>query len=112
MKSYTNWQEQQKLERIFRQSPQKSRSFVSQLNDFWQRAIAFLEVSSEPRVWQTRNTVGETVWSAYAPSTGRSIEQVSASELRIWLEERHYQDHFIADENLKQFKLQQLCNLP
>lgn len=92
MKSHLSWQNAQTLERIFHQSPARQRSLKTPLNKVWQRAIAYFAASNEPHVWQTQDVDGKPVWNAYDPATHRSIDQVSAAELRIWLEERYYQD--------------------
>ena len=48
---------------------------------------------------------GQTLWSAYDPATGRSIDQLSTEEMRSWLEERHYQNH-LATDRMQQLKWQ------
>ncbi|NJL39822.1 MAG: hypothetical protein HC899_26035 [Leptolyngbyaceae cyanobacterium SM1_4_3] len=113
IKSSMTWQEYQDVELISRQSPNGKRpKFGEKLNSLWQTILAHLKVSSEPQVWQTRNAAGEMVWNAYNPTTGQSIEQVSEHEVRVWLEERHYQYSLTANENLQQLKMQQLCQMP
>ena len=96
MKSQMNWQEsskaQQSEQSLFvsshRNVSQNDRGLGVKLNDIWQRAIAHLELSSEPHVWRTQDALGRIVWSGYAPDMKQSIQQVSASEMRIWLEEQ------------------------
>jgi len=78
------------------------------LHDLRQRIAAHLSVSSEPHVWQTQNDAGQMVWSAYDPSNGRAIHGVSESEMRIWLEERHYHDRFITNQKAQQLRAEQL----
>ncbi|MBD2055726.1 hypothetical protein H6F88_06795 [Oculatella sp. FACHB-28] len=107
------WQEYQEVELVSRQSPNgKLPKFGAKLNSLWQTMLAHLKVSSEPQVWQTRNTAGEIVWNAYNPTTGQSLDQVSEQEVRAWLEERHYQYSLTARKNLQQLKMQQLCQMP
>lgn len=68
--------------------------------------MARLDVSDEPRVWPGQSWNGEPAWNAYDPITGQSAYLVSEAELRVWLEELHYQDQRIAktrQENLKLF---------
>jgi hypothetical protein len=89
MKSQLNWNHQT-LQSLTAQPTQK-RSLLTKLSDFWQKIFADLSASAEPHVWQTQDSTGKTGWNAYDPMTKRSIEQVSAPELRAWLEERHYQ---------------------
>lgn len=81
----------QRLERILHQPAQNGRNLKARFNNLWQTAIAHLAISSEPHVWQTQDATGQMVWNSYDPNTGRSIHRVSAAELRVWLEERHYQ---------------------
>ncbi|HEY9642546.1 MAG TPA: hypothetical protein V6C57_18820 [Coleofasciculaceae cyanobacterium] len=113
MKSHLNWEKAQKLEQIFHQSSQSKsspsqRSLGAKLNDVWQGAIAHLELASEPHVWKTQDQLGRVAWSAYAAATRQSIQQVSAQEMRAWLEEQHYQDTLIAHQNAQQFQARKL----
>ncbi len=66
------------------------RSLTVRLNHLWNQIKAGLNASSEPRVWETKNTAGGTVWNAYDPASGRILRSASPSEVRIWLEERYY----------------------
>jgi len=92
MKSQLNWNNSQNLGIVTSQSLQAQRRHLSaKLNDIWQHALSYLCIAAEPRVWHTEDSLGRTAWSAYDPMTGRSIEQVSVQDLRVWLEERHYQ---------------------
>jgi hypothetical protein len=91
MKSHLTWNTIQKLERSFHQPTQPKQNWKTELNELWKRAIAYFAASDEPHVWQSQNQQGETVWNAHDPRTGRSVNDLSASELRVWLEERHYQ---------------------
>lgn len=92
MKSQLNWNDAQNSEVTPSQILRKTqRSLNAKLTSLWQHAIAYLNASSEPRVWQSQND-GKAAWNAYDPTTKRSIKQVSMQELRTWLEERHYQN--------------------
>lgn len=92
MKSQLNWNNSQNLDNRTSQRFQlQHRRLSAKLNDIWQHALSYFYTSSEPRIWQTEDSFGRPAWSAYDPMTGRSIEQVSVQDLRIWLEERHYQ---------------------
>ncbi|MGJ3248472.1 MAG: hypothetical protein ACFE0I_20615 [Elainellaceae cyanobacterium] len=109
MKSLTNWHTYQ----TWASDAHTPRQMVNlawseTLHDLWQRVAAHLSVSSEPHVWQTQNDAGQTVWSAYDPSNGREIHGVSESEMRIWLEERHYHDRFITNQKAQQLRAEQL----
>lgn len=92
MKSQLNWNNSQNLDTRTSQSLRSQhRRLSAKLNDIWQHTLSYFYTSSEPRIWRTEDSCGRTAWSAYDPMTGRSIEQVSVQDLRIWLEERHYQ---------------------
>lgn len=90
MKSPLYWNHTHPLERSFYPSQPKKRSVNTKLHDLWQMAIAQLSLSSEPRVWQTQDHLGRTVWSGYDPATGQSVRQITAQEMQVWLEERYY----------------------
>jgi hypothetical protein len=93
MKSQLSWKEYRALE-FSTEQPAKTPARLglkAKLNHLWQRVIAYLNPSTEPHVWQTEDSTGQVVWNAYDPVTRQSVEQVSASEMRVWLEERHYQ---------------------
>lgn len=52
---------------------------------------AILQRAIEPpqlRVWQTWDEQG-VYWNARDPVTGRSIERVSESQIRAWIEQRY-----------------------
>ncbi len=89
MKSQLNWNDATDSRITTSQSFRKPQ-LSTKLSALWQGIATYLNSSSEPRVWQTHEA-GEMAWSAYDPITRTSIEQVSAQELRVWLEERHYQ---------------------
>ncbi|WP_008309266.1 hypothetical protein [Leptolyngbya sp. PCC 6406] len=55
------------------------------------RAIAYLDVSHQPHVWKSLDPQGWTLWNAYDPQSGQWISKLSDTEMRIWLEQRHYQ---------------------
>jgi hypothetical protein len=72
------------------QTAQKA-NLLTKLSNWWERTLSEFSFSSEPHVWQTQDSTGKELWNAFDPMTKRSIERVSANELRVWLEERHYQ---------------------
>lgn len=90
MKSYLTWNQAQRLERLFHQSPRTGRTWKTRFNDLWQTVIAHVTISEEPHVWHSRNEQGHMVWNGYDPRTQRSLHNASASEMRVWLEDRHY----------------------
>jgi hypothetical protein len=108
MKSYVYWEKAQELEQLFHQSSQRNFGLGVKINDIWQSAIAHLELSAEPHIWKTQDQSGQIAWSAYAAATRQSIRQVSAQEMRTWLEEQHYQDALIASQNAQQFEARKL----
>lgn len=72
-------------------------SWSARLSNFWHGWLASLDVSTEPRVWSTRNSQKEITWNAYDPMTGHGIYQVTDYDLRVWLEDLHYQDQALAN---------------
>lgn len=45
--------------------------------------------TSEPRVWESKDAAGHTLWNAYDSVSDRIIHNASETEMRIWLETRH-----------------------
>lgn len=62
------------------------------LNRLWHGLMASLDTSDEPRVWPGQPTTGQSTWNAYDPVTGKSVHLVSEAELRVWLENLHYDE--------------------
>lgn len=87
------------------QSHASESAIVQGLRRIWQNLIAHCDVSDEPRVWPSRNRDGVPAWNAYDPVTGQSVHLVSEAELRVWLEELHYQDQRIAAARQADLKL-------
>lgn len=90
MKTPISYLEYQQLELIV--PPELDRSGTSlgaKLKRIWQLAITTSR-DSEPRVWYDCDRMGNTWWSALDPVTGRTINQVSESEMRVWIERRHH----------------------
>jgi hypothetical protein len=82
----------QTLERIFHKPSRRNNGWQVRFNNLWQWTIAHLSVSSEPHVWRSEDVTGQEAWNSYDPTTGQALYGVSAAELRVWLEERHYQN--------------------
>ncbi|MGF1568805.1 MAG: hypothetical protein ACFCVD_12165 [Nodosilinea sp.] len=78
---------------------------AARFSNFWHELLAQLEVSEEPKVWQTRNNAGQLTWNAYDATTDQAIYHVSDADLRTWLEERHYRDQAIAHERQMQLRV-------
>lgn len=87
---------------------QNTRSFRSEVTEIWQAIAAHLAGTSEPRIWQTQAQIGRDEWNAYDPMSHQTLRQTSAQDLRIWLEEQRYQNHFSVDRTVR---VKQLCNL-
>lgn len=86
MKAQLDWQAYRNLEFGTQQnSPKKTQTARTGFHEIWQMALAHLAATSEPKVWQSQNETGATVWSAYDPRTGKSIHQVSSERVREWL---------------------------
>lgn len=66
------------------------RSLSTPIKAVWDKVLARLDATTEPRVWKAADISGETLWNAYDPITHLAIDHASADELRTWLEELHY----------------------
>ena len=53
----------------------------------WMKAILFS--SSEIQVWCTYDAQGNLLWNAYDPITRQITCNVSETEIRAWIEQRH-----------------------
>ncbi len=60
-----------------------------QVKRFWTEILAELGQRREPQVWQTSDPYGRLSWCAYDPETGKTVENLSEQEVRIWLEGRY-----------------------
>lgn len=90
LKTPISYLEYQRLELIV--PPEVDRNGTS-LRARIQRIWQFLMTTSrdsEPRVWCNYDRMGNICWSAFDPVTGRAINQVSESEIRVWIEQRHH----------------------
>ncbi|NJL45610.1 MAG: hypothetical protein HC922_07515 [Leptolyngbyaceae cyanobacterium SM2_3_12] len=67
-------------------------SWSARWSNLWHGWLASLDVSPEPKVWQTSDSRGQVTWNAYDAMSGQGIYQVSDQDLRVWLEDLHYQD--------------------
>ncbi|MBE9182997.1 hypothetical protein IQ268_31160 [Oculatella sp. LEGE 06141] len=112
MKSSTSWLEYQRhrFNRSYQQ-PAAQPGITTSLNSVWNSLRAYLFTSSEPRIWTTVDSLGETQWHGYDPLTRQSVECTSETDMRIWLEQRHYEDEPAASQHLEQFKLKRLLGL-
>ncbi|QQE64915.1 hypothetical protein GFS31_15990 [Leptolyngbya sp. BL0902] len=87
-------------------SPSRAAEWLHRL---WQLVISHVEISDEPRVWQSQSRDSAPAWNAYDPITGQSVHLVSEVELRRWLEDLHYQDQRIAETRQADLKLLWHC---
>ena len=94
MNTQITWHTIQTLEQIYHRPTQFGSLWKNGLKGLWHVAIAGLAASDEPRVWQSQDKQGDVLWHGYDPKTGQLVRRVSATELRAWLEERHYQTSF------------------
>lgn len=51
--------------------------------------ISLFTVSTEPVLWKSTDSQSREVWSAYEESSGKRIQNLSETDMRIWLENRH-----------------------
>lgn len=56
---------------------------------FWAEILTELGQTRDPVVWQTRDRTRQQSWCVYDPITGKTLENLSESEVRIWLEKRY-----------------------
>ncbi|GAB4229629.1 MAG: hypothetical protein Kow00121_58550 [Elainellaceae cyanobacterium] len=106
MKSYLTWYGHKPFNQ--NSHSEQERSFGAKLRDTWHMLLSWLAASAEPHVWSTRDRTGHVSWSAYDPQTNQRLDHLSAADMRVWLEERHYQDQAIAQRQLQQFKISHL----
>ncbi|HIK57411.1 MAG TPA: hypothetical protein IGS37_19880 [Synechococcales cyanobacterium M55_K2018_004] len=70
-------------------TPSILRGITSTFNKLWDQFLNLAATNAEPHVWTTRDH-GMSVWHAYDPLTGESLEVGSEEDVRVWLEERYY----------------------
>lgn len=63
---------------------------ISALKSGLEHLIEFLKLSDEPRIWETTDRYGHTVWRVYDPVSDRAATLESEDEIRAWLERRYY----------------------
>ncbi len=59
---------------------------------FRQRLSAW-QAPRQPRIWQSRDWRGETLWYVYDPQSGQTSIFCSEQEVRIWLEAHSYHSY-------------------
>jgi hypothetical protein len=65
--------------------------FLARVRQFGKRFIQWAVGNHEVQIWQVSDRAGNLYWRVYDPVTGASTSFNSASEVRIWLEQRYYQ---------------------
>jgi len=82
---------QARLEQLLKSSPSfpQPESHAPWYQRVGQWLLASLIDSQQVRVW-TKITPSGTQWNAYDPSIQRRFSGYSEADLRIWLEQRHY----------------------
>lgn len=72
--------------------PEIKSNFTTLINKICQGVVTLINHASELRVWQSSDRKGHSWWNAYDPTTGKSISLDSEAEMRMWIEERYYQN--------------------
>jgi hypothetical protein len=94
MTNYTNSSNKDGVA-TFLNKPQQNQSFkpklLSLINESFQLFLKSLSFSNELRVWQGYDRLGNEVWHAFDPVTGKHTSLDSEAEMRDWLEKRYYQ---------------------
>ena len=60
------------------------------LHRIWDSLVNALANSSDPKITQRWDKLGNSYYQVYDPMTGRSGTFGSEQEIRFWLEERYY----------------------
>ena len=72
--------------------PQNQQNNIQQIrHQVWHNLVNYLTRPPEPRVQKKCNHRGKIWWKVYDPYTNRSAEFSSEAEVRMWLDQRHYQ---------------------
>lgn len=66
------------------------KTVFSRLLERYITLLQWLIETPQLKVWQTWDEDGNVYWNGCDPITRRSIYQVSESQIRIWLEQRHH----------------------
>jgi hypothetical protein len=62
-----------------------------QLNHVWSFLLKTFAPTAEPQIYQKRDRSGNTYFKVYDPVTHRSNVFKTEQEVRVWLDQRHYQ---------------------
>jgi hypothetical protein len=73
------------------QSLTVSSRFAASVKQFGKRFIQWFVGNHEVQIWRVSDRAGNFCWRVYDPVTGASTSFNSASEVRIWLEQRYHQ---------------------
>ncbi len=61
------------------------------LHQLWQNLVIYLTRPPEPKVRKKSNRRGEIWWEVYDPNRHLTANFTSELEVRMWLDQRHYQ---------------------
>ncbi|MGB8699721.1 MAG: hypothetical protein WCD18_09925 [Thermosynechococcaceae cyanobacterium] len=64
---------------------------ASILNRIWNVFFEWVLSLDELKIYTLKNRFGETFWKVHDPRTGRRMSFGSETEVRAWLDKRHYQ---------------------
>ncbi len=68
-------------------------SLWEQLLVLFRQRLSVWQAPSQPRIWQSRDWRGETLWYVYDPQSGQTTIFCSEQEVRIWLETHSYHSY-------------------
>lgn len=57
-------------------------------NRIWTPLLLLFQCRDELKIWQTSDSLGNTWWHAYNPTTGRSATRESEVEILAWIDQR------------------------
>lgn len=73
------------------QQQNQSQAIPRAIYQWWENFVAELTRPPEPKVRQKSNRRGEIWWEVYDPYTNLTARFASELEVRMWLDQRHYQ---------------------
>ncbi|MCU0569042.1 MAG: hypothetical protein MUF49_20880 [Oculatellaceae cyanobacterium Prado106] len=78
----------------FRNENAQPSGLIARWKQMWQFLTDYLFKGDELQVWQKCDRHGNTWWEAYDPVSGRSLSYATEQEVRMWLEQVRYRQHF------------------
>jgi hypothetical protein len=61
-------------------------------NTFWRQVVEGIIGNQEPQIWQEVDRHGQLYWHGYDPQSGNYFTSDSEAEMRVWVEQRYYQN--------------------